>query len=67
MESNTQKVYAKIGLMCGIICILCGIIITILSALDIEGDSSLRLVSGIIFTFTAVGTIYTGININKLK
>lgn len=65
MESNTQKVYAKIGLVCGIICILCGIIITILSALDIEGDSSLQLVSGIIFI--AVGTIYTGININKLK
>lgn len=65
MESNNQKAYAKIGLVCGIICILCGIIITILSALDIEGDSSLQLVSGIIFT--AVGAIYTGININKLK
>lgn len=65
MEKNKPKSYAKIGLLCGIICILCGILITLVCAFDIEGKPSLQLASGIIFI--AVGAIYTGMNINKLK
>ncbi len=65
MEKNKPKSYAKIGLLCGIICILCGIFITLVSTFDREEESSLRLVSGIIFI--AVGAVYTGMNLNKLK
>ena len=65
MASDRQKTYARIGLASGIVCILCGLLITVISVLDVSGHNILRLASGILFI--GVGIIYIAVNSRKLK
>ena len=60
MEQNQAEKYRKIGFICGLVMMVAGIVITILSIADVELDSSWRLLSGIVFI--AVGFLYLAIN-----
>ncbi|MDE6668698.1 MAG: hypothetical protein K2K26_03315, partial [Muribaculaceae bacterium] len=65
METDNQRLYNKTGLVCGSVCIICGLIITLISALDSNFKLSLRFASGIIFIIT--GAMYVWITSKKLK
>ena len=60
MEQNQAEKYRKIGLICGVVMMVAGIVITVVSVADVELDPSWRLFSGIIFI--AVGFLYIVIN-----
>ena len=56
MDDKKRKTLAKFGLWCGVIMIVCGIIITVVSAMDVEVRPLWRIISGIFFI--ALGTLY---------
>ena len=60
MEQNQAEKYRKIGLICGVVMMVAGIVITVVSVADVELDPSWRLLSGIVFI--AVGFLYIAIN-----
>lgn len=63
MNKRNQEIFAKIGNICGFVCIICGIIITVVCALEIDSKPYLRLASGIFFI--VVGVLYLIFNPNK--
>lgn len=64
-KTNKNRTYAKIGLICGITGLLCGLLIIVTCLLDVDVAPTLRIVSGIIFM--AWGLIYIVINRRMLK
>lgn len=56
MDSNLNRKITKAGLVCGIIMLLAGIVITVVCAINIEFNPWWRLASGLLFIL--LGTIY---------
>lgn len=65
MDSNLNRKITKAGLVCGIIMLLAGIIITVVCALNIEFNPWWRLASGLLFIL--LGFIYILIYNRRLK
>ena len=65
MDDKKRKTFAKFGVICGIVMIICGIIITVVSAMDVEIKPFWRILSGIFFI--ALGTLYWINNSRALK
>ena len=65
MDDKKRKTLAKVGLWCGVIMIVCGLIITVVSAMDVEVRPLWRIISGIFFI--ALGILYWITNSRVLK
>lgn len=65
MNDTKKSIYAKYSLICGILMLVCGLIITGICLSDHEFEPTYRLISGIVFI--VAGALYIVVSTQRLK